>query len=121
MEYLGAGLGAGADGLRVPVCEHAYDLETATLAGHPAGSGPGWGFPSCQCGWNSQPKPSAAPTATPRSSAYRHRHSRHHRSAPPARPGTIMTGKYSVGGVPAPPLPPEEEVAGNASLTRSLL
>jgi hypothetical protein len=43
-------------GRRVPVCEHAYDLETATLAGHPAGSGPGWGFPSCQCGWNSQPQ-----------------------------------------------------------------
>ena len=45
-----------APGRRVPVCEHAYDLETATLAGHPAGSGPGWGFPSCQCGWNSQPQ-----------------------------------------------------------------
>ena len=25
MEYLGAGLGAGAGGRRVPVCEHAYN------------------------------------------------------------------------------------------------
>jgi len=41
MEYLGAGLGAGAGGRRVPVCEHAYNLETATLAGHPPRSGPG--------------------------------------------------------------------------------
>jgi hypothetical protein len=31
MEYLGAGLGAGAGGRRAPFCEHAYDLETATL------------------------------------------------------------------------------------------
>ena len=40
MEYLGAGLGAGAGDHRVPVCEHAYNLETATLAGHPPRSGP---------------------------------------------------------------------------------
>ena len=35
MEYLGAGLGAGAGGRRVPVCEHAYNLGSTTLAGHP--------------------------------------------------------------------------------------
>jgi hypothetical protein len=41
MEYLGTGLGAGASGRRVPVCEHAYEPETATLAGRPAGRSPG--------------------------------------------------------------------------------
>jgi len=56
MEYLGAGLGAGAGGRRVPVCEHAYNLESATLAGHPPRSGPRVAFPSCQRGWNSQPQ-----------------------------------------------------------------
>ena len=56
MEYLGAGLCAGAGGRRVPVCEHAYNPETATLAGHPPRSGPQVGFPSCQRGWNSQPQ-----------------------------------------------------------------
>lgn len=49
MECLGAGLPPdGADGRRVPVREHAYDLDTATLAGHPPGTGPRVGFPSCQ-------------------------------------------------------------------------
>lgn len=61
MEYLGAGLGAGTDGRRVPVREHAYDLETATLAGHPVGSGPRVGFPPCQRGWNSQPQVGRCP------------------------------------------------------------
>jgi ssDNA-binding Zn-finger/Zn-ribbon topoisomerase 1 len=56
MEYLGAGLGAKVGGRRVPVCEHAYNLETATLARHPPRSGPRVGFPSCQRGWNSQPQ-----------------------------------------------------------------
>jgi hypothetical protein len=61
MEYLGAGLGAGADGRRVPVCEHAYDLEAAALAGHPPGCGPRVGFPSCQRGWNSPPQAGRCP------------------------------------------------------------
>jgi hypothetical protein len=63
MEYLGAELSAGVDGRRVPVCEHAYDLETATLAGHPPGSGPRprVGFPSCQRGWNSPPQAGRCP------------------------------------------------------------
>jgi hypothetical protein len=56
MEYLGAGLGAGVGGRRVPLCEHAYNLETATLAGHPPRSGPRVGFPSCKRSWNSQPR-----------------------------------------------------------------
>jgi hypothetical protein len=52
MEYLGAGAG----GRRVPLCEHAYNLETATLVGHPPRSGPRVGFPSCQRSRNSQPR-----------------------------------------------------------------
>jgi ssDNA-binding Zn-finger/Zn-ribbon topoisomerase 1 len=56
MENLGARLGAGPGGRRIPVCEHAYDLETATLAGHPSGHVLRVGFPSCQRGWNSQPQ-----------------------------------------------------------------
>jgi hypothetical protein len=61
MEYVGGGLGAGGSGRRVPVCEHAYDLETAALAGHPPQSGPRVGFPSCQRGWNSQPQADRCP------------------------------------------------------------
>jgi hypothetical protein len=64
MEYLGAGLGAGVGGRRVPVCEHAYDLETATLAGHPPGSGPRWGFLPASAAGIARLKPAAAPTAT---------------------------------------------------------
>ncbi len=56
VEYRGAGLGAGTCGRRVPVCEHAYDLATATLAGHPATEAPRIGFPSCQRGWNTVPQ-----------------------------------------------------------------
>lgn len=48
-------------GRRVPVCEHAYDLETETLAGHRPGSGPRVGFPCCQRGWNSQPQADRCP------------------------------------------------------------
>jgi hypothetical protein len=54
MEYLGKTLGTGECGSRVPICEHAYNVETATLAGHPAGQPPRVGFPACQRGWNSQ-------------------------------------------------------------------
>lgn len=35
LEYRGAILTAGAAGPRAVVCQHAYDLETAALAGHP--------------------------------------------------------------------------------------
>jgi hypothetical protein len=56
MEYRGARLGAGAGGRRVPVCEHAYHLETATLAGHLPGDAPRVGFPATQRGWNSPPR-----------------------------------------------------------------
>lgn len=61
VEYPGAWLGAGAGGRRVPFCEHAYDLKTASLAGHPPGSGPRVAFPSCQRGWNSQPQAARCP------------------------------------------------------------
>ncbi len=54
MEYLGKTLGTGEGASRVPICEHAYDVATATLAGHPAGQLPRVGFPACQRGWNSQ-------------------------------------------------------------------
>jgi hypothetical protein len=61
VEYLGAGLAAGAAGRRVPVCEHAYELETAALAGHQAGTAPRVGFPSRQRGWNSSPQAARCP------------------------------------------------------------
>lgn len=61
VEYLGAGLAAGAVGRRVPVCEHAYDLETAALAGHQAGTAPRVGFPARQRGWNSNPQAARCP------------------------------------------------------------
>ncbi len=61
MEYLGAGLSAGTSGRRVPICEHAYDLETATLAGHCAEPRFLVGFPCCQRGWNSQPQAGRCP------------------------------------------------------------
>jgi hypothetical protein len=37
VEYSGAVICAGVSARRIPVCERAYDLETATLAGHPGG------------------------------------------------------------------------------------
>lgn len=56
MEYRGETLTAGASARRVPVCEHAYNLETATLAGHPAQEMPRLAFPARPRGWNSQPQ-----------------------------------------------------------------
>ena len=56
MEYSGAVLMAGIAADRVPVCEHAYDLDTGTLAGHPAGDSPRVGFPVRQRGWNTPPR-----------------------------------------------------------------
>lgn len=61
MEYRGDTLAAGASALRVPVCEHAYELETATLAGHPARTLPRVGFPARQRGWNSPPQAARCP------------------------------------------------------------
>ena len=61
MEYRGETLRTGVGNFRIPVCEHAYDLETATLAGHPAGQLPRVGFPACQRGWNSQPEAARCP------------------------------------------------------------
>jgi hypothetical protein len=61
IEYLGAGLGAGTCGRRVPVREHAYDLQTATFAGHRAAAAPRIGFPSCQRGWNTEPQTARCP------------------------------------------------------------
>jgi hypothetical protein len=56
MEYRGETFRTGKGAPRAPVCEHAYDLETATLAGHRAGVLPRVGFPACQRCWNSQPE-----------------------------------------------------------------
>jgi hypothetical protein len=56
LEYRGAVLLAGVAADRVPVCEHAYDLDTGALAGHPAGDSPQVGFPVCQRGWNTPPQ-----------------------------------------------------------------
>ena len=61
LEYLGATLSAGTEGRRVPVCEHAYDLQTATLAGHLPADAPRVGFPCCQRSWNTQPQADRCP------------------------------------------------------------
>lgn len=61
MEYRGPALGAGAGKLRILVCEHAYDLETGTLAGHSTERQPRVGFPDCQRGWNSPPRTARCP------------------------------------------------------------
>jgi hypothetical protein len=61
IEYRGETLGTGQGAPRVPVCEHAYDPETAALAGHPAGQLPRVGFPACQRGWNSEPETARCP------------------------------------------------------------
>jgi rubredoxin len=61
VEYRGPTLRPGAGSLRVPVCEHAYDLEAGALAGHPAGQQPRVGFPAGQRGWNSQPRTARCP------------------------------------------------------------
>jgi hypothetical protein len=61
IEYLGARPGAGTCGRRVPVREHAYDLESATLAGHSDAVAPRVGFPSCLRGWNTEPQNARCP------------------------------------------------------------
>ena len=50
LEYSGPILLAGAAASRFPVCEHAYDLDTGILAGHPAGDSPRVGFPGLPAG-----------------------------------------------------------------------
>lgn len=60
-EYRGPTLRPGTASSRVPVCEHAYDLETRALAGHPPRWQPRVGFPGCQRGWNSQPETARCP------------------------------------------------------------
>ena len=61
MEYRGETLSPGEGAPRVPVCEHAYDLQTATLAGHHASPLPRVGFLACSRGWNSQPVAARCP------------------------------------------------------------
>lgn len=56
MEYLGPSLGPRLPAPRAPACEHAYDLESGTVAGHPAAEQPRIGFPGEQRGWNSPPQ-----------------------------------------------------------------
>jgi hypothetical protein len=61
MEYRGETLTAGTGARRVPVREHAYDVGTATLAGHPAPDMPRLGFPARRRGWNSRPQAARCP------------------------------------------------------------
>jgi hypothetical protein len=61
MEYRGETLTAGTGARRVPVREHAYDIGTATLAGHPSRDMPRLGFPARQRGWNSRPQAARCP------------------------------------------------------------
>lgn len=61
MEYRGDTLESEVAAPRVPVREHAYGLETATLAGHPDQELPRLGFPGRQRGWNSHPETTRCP------------------------------------------------------------
>jgi len=51
MEYLGAGLGAGAGGHRVPVCEHQYIVRDLIVTAIAAITG----FDDCPSSANSSP------------------------------------------------------------------
>ena len=46
---------------RVAVCEHAYDLQTATLAGHPDNQRVRIAFPTRIRGWNTSPQTHRCP------------------------------------------------------------
>jgi hypothetical protein len=52
VEYEGDTVTVCGGAPRRPLCEHAYDLETAQLAGHPPGQCPRVAFPTRQRGWN---------------------------------------------------------------------
>jgi hypothetical protein len=52
IEYRGADLDRGS-GTRTGLLEHAYDLETASLAAHRRGPPPRVGFPEPTRGWGS--------------------------------------------------------------------
>ena len=56
VEYRGSVLLAGVAADRVPVCEHAYDLDAGALAGHQTADAPQVGFPVCQRGWSAPPR-----------------------------------------------------------------
>jgi hypothetical protein len=49
------------DSAPAPTCQHAYDLDTATLAGHRSGRQPRVAFPAPQRGWNSEPVAARCP------------------------------------------------------------
>lgn len=54
VEYRGQDAG-GQGSARVPTCQHAYDLDTASLAGHRSGARPRVAFPVQQRAWNADP------------------------------------------------------------------
>jgi hypothetical protein len=56
VEYRGAHIAAPGDTSRIGVCEHAYDLQSATLAGHLSGKVLRVAFPTRQRGWNTDPE-----------------------------------------------------------------
>lgn len=55
MEYRGADVEWHHGAARVPVCEHAFDVRSATLAAHD-GHPPRFAFPTQRRGWSSEPE-----------------------------------------------------------------
>ncbi|MCW2529248.1 MAG: hypothetical protein JWM76_4108 [Pseudonocardiales bacterium] len=66
MEYRGPDLTATARGgeARLAVCEHAYELHSATLAGHHGGQLIRIAFPTRQRGWNTTPQAARCPACS---------------------------------------------------------
>ena len=55
VEYLGADVDRRRGTPRVPVCEHAYEIRSATLAAHDDHP-PRYAFPTQRRGWASEPE-----------------------------------------------------------------
>ena len=56
VEYRGPDIATPGGDTRIGVCEHAYDLQSATLIGHLPGRAPRVAFPARQRGWNTEPE-----------------------------------------------------------------
>jgi hypothetical protein len=56
IEYRGEDIPDFGDVARVAICEHAFDLLSATLAGHGAGERPRVAFPAPRRAWNTEPR-----------------------------------------------------------------
>jgi hypothetical protein len=61
VEYAGDTITVPGGTPRLPMCEHAYDLQTEQLAGHTPQTRPRIAFPSPQRGWNSDPQTTRCP------------------------------------------------------------